>query len=111
VPAGADQDDLGAAAQFPAPVYLAKPEAVPRPLRYAYEQRRGLRKNPRSATGQAIDLIAAYRRTQEVQLLTEAITLFRKAAAALPVGHPDYTTAFSISAVRCNSCSQNRGST
>jgi hypothetical protein len=94
LPEGASQDDLTAAARLLAPVFRAKPEAVPEPLRRFYQQTYGHTESTDLYPGareeeQAIELFSAYQRTGELPLLTEAVELFRAIAAATPAGHPD----------------------
>jgi tetratricopeptide (TPR) repeat protein len=88
LPDGADRDDLTAAARFFAPVFQANPEAVPEPLHGLYQPGRGQQIGPDMAAlnNRAVEMLTAYERTAEVSRLTEAIELFRAAAAIGPVG-------------------------
>ncbi len=84
-PGGADQDDLTDAVRLLAPVFQVDPGAVPEPLHRFYQEARGRggasQPDPGTAMGRAMESLADYQRTRRVPLLTEAVALFRAAAA------------------------------
>ncbi|MEU9204834.1 CHAT domain-containing protein [Streptomyces sp. NPDC048332] len=97
LPEGQGRDDLAAAARFFAPVHRVSPQAVPEPLH------RTLREpvvvaplpafDPRAlatAQARAVDLLTAYERTGQRDVLEQAVAAFRKVHTMLPAGHPSY---------------------
>lgn len=94
LPEGRNQDDLDAAVQYLAPIYLADLEAVPEPVRRLIEdeaaQGPAVGADATVVTRCAIIVFAGYKRTLQRELLDRSIVLFRAALAATPEDHPKY---------------------
>lgn len=88
LPEGPDQAALAVAEHYLIPVYLIDPEAVPAPLRRAFDQQIP---GGGAAGGEALalSLLDAYGRTGQLELLVQATSMFRAALGAVPPGDPD----------------------
>jgi CHAT domain/Tetratricopeptide repeat len=93
LPKGRDQADLAAIVRLLAPVYLADPGAVPEPVGQFFARLAMSAPDPDTdpavLVNHAINLIQAYERGGQRDLLDQAVTLFRAALAATPQDHPD----------------------
>ncbi|MGW9118412.1 CHAT domain-containing protein [Streptomyces sp. NPDC055663] len=94
---GHGRDDLAAATRFFAPVHRVSPQSVPEPLhRTLQESAAGTpvpEFDPRAmatAQARAVDLLTAYERTGQRDVLDQAVAAFRTVHTMLPEDHPSH---------------------
>ncbi|MFB7214549.1 CHAT domain-containing protein [Streptomyces sp. NPDC056255] len=94
---GHGRDDLAAATRFFAPVHRVSPQSVPEPLhRTLQESAVGTpvpEFDPRAmaiAQARAVDLLTAYERTGQRDVLEQAVAAFRTVHTMLPDDHPSH---------------------
>ncbi|MDT3442683.1 hypothetical protein [Pseudofrankia sp. BMG5.37] len=87
---GEDQEDLAAALALFAPVYQARPDAVPDEVRTFFgDQRPDAASSAQAWSARAVALLRETMRSGDRATLNDAIDLFRQAVDATPTDHPD----------------------
>ncbi|WP_326695161.1 tetratricopeptide repeat protein [Streptomyces sp. NBC_01766] len=97
LPAGDGRNDLAAATRFFAPVHRVSPQSVPEPLHRTLQES-AVRPpvpefDPRAlatAQARAVDLLTAYERTGQQDVLEQAVAAFRTVSTMLPEDHPSH---------------------